>query len=521
MHDRTSRRRGRRALIGALALAALTLLGAQPAAASERTLGAAAKPPLQQAPSIVGGSPIAVAQAPWQVFVVSDFGGGRSYACGGSILDATHVLTAGHCFYDSTTATPVSATATTVVAGISNFRAPEATRQQRAVTQRRIHPNYAYTAQNAGVAPADVAVLTLSAPLNLSGPAAQAIPLVGPGAYVAGGTAAEITGFGRQASGGTPDGRLYTVGTTIGDPLACGGEANAIVTCIASAVGSACEGDSGGPLTVAGTLVGVASFVSTTGPTGECGVGSVNGYANLAAPEIRDFVLGSDTPPVAPRGGRGVSASGVFRAGGSMTCQPGTWSGSPSYTFAFVDTRDGTVLQNGPSASYAFTDGDVGRTVACQPAATNAGGTGFTRTLSSRPIEPRPAGSQPPGGSGTAAGPALRLTAKASATRVRRGGSLRWTIQVTNRGRGAARGVTVCAAPGRGVGFTALPRGTRRSRGKACWTLRTLRGGTRMTLRLPMRIGRTARVGLTRSTITVRSSNAGRRTARIGVRVRR
>ncbi len=152
-----------------------------------------------------------------------------------------------------------------------------------------------YTAANGGVAPDDVAVLTLDTPLDLSGPAAQPIALVDNGAYQPLGTAAGISGFGLQAGGAaSPDGQLYAVGTTIGDPLACGGEANAVVTCISSAVGSACEGDSGGPLTVGTVLAGVASFVSTSGPSGECGIGSLNGYTNLAAGEIREFVLGND-----------------------------------------------------------------------------------------------------------------------------------------------------------------------------------------------------------------------------------
>jgi uncharacterized repeat protein (TIGR01451 family) len=512
MHDRTSRRRGHGALTSALALLALAL-GAQTAAADEQTLGPAPRQPLAAKPAIVGGTPISVAQAPWQVFLYSTLPGGRTYACGGSILDASRIVTAGHCVYNSATATPVAAADLTVVAGISNTRAPEATRQPRSVTQVRIHPGYTYTAQNAGVAPADVAVLTLSAPLNLSGAAAKPIPLIAAGAYPAVGTAAGITGFGRQAAGGTPDGRLYAVGTTIGDPLACGGEANAVVDCISSPAGSACEGDSGGPLTIGAALAGVASFVATTGPTGECGVGSVNGYANLAAPEIRDFVLGSDNPPVAPRGGQGVSARGQFLAGGSMTCQPGVWSGSPTYTYTFVDTRNGQVLQSSPSDTYVFGDGDVGRTVACQPAATNAGGTAITRTQASQPIGARPPAPKP------VARPRLRLAVRGSTGRVRRGGTVRWAITVSNRGRAGATGVTVCAAPGRGFAFAALPRGARRSRGRACFSLRTVKAGKRRTVRVTMRAARGARTGLVRSTFSLRSGNGGSVAGRVGVRI--
>lgn len=527
MQDRKSRLTGRGALLGALALVTFAF-GATTAAASDGSLRLGPQDPQRWKPAIVGGTAIPVTQAPHQVFLFSELAGGRTYACGGSILNATTIVTAGHCVYDPSSATPVAAADLTVVAGISNFRTPEATRQPRDVAQVRIHPGYSYTAQNGGVAPADVATLTLDAPLDLSGAAARAIDLVGSGAYPALGTAATITGFGRQAAGGTPDGQLYAVGTTIGDPLACGGEANAVVDCITSQVGSACEGDSGGPLTIAGALAGVASFVSTTGPTGECGVGSINGYTNLAAAEIREFVLGNDNPPVAPRGGQGVSARGVFQAGGSMTCQPGTWSGAPTYTYTFVDTRNGQVLQSGANATYAFGDGDVGRTIACQPAATNAGGTAITRTeaspaIAARPVAPQPRPEpqpRPQPRRPAARRPSLRLSATASATRVRPGATVRYAIAVANRGRASATRVTVCSAPGRGLSFASLPRGATRSRGRACWSLRTVRAGTRRTVTVTLRVARSARAGaVLRNVVSLRSANGGARTARAGVRV--
>ncbi|MBB4663828.1 serine protease [Conexibacter arvalis] len=500
-------------------------MGASAASASDGTLRLGPQQPIGKKPAIVGGTAIPVTQAPWQVYVRSDLDGGRTYACGGSIVDATHVVTAGHCVYDPTTATRVGTAALTVVAGISNVNAPESTRQERGVAAIRVHPGYRYTADNGGVAPDDVAVLALSAPLDLRGPAVRAIALVGSGAYPALGTVATITGFGRQAAGVAPDGGLYAVGTTIGDPLLCGGADNAVVDCVASQVGSACEGDSGGPLTIAGALAGVASFVTTTGPTGTCGVGSWNGYTNLAAPEIRAFVLGDDDPPIAPRGGSDVSAVGVFQAGGTMTCSPGTWSGAPTFAYTFLDTRNGEVLQSGPSAAYAFGDGDVGRTVACQPAATNAGGTGITRTAASpaiaaRPSQPAPQPRPAPQPSRPAARrPALRLSVNASAKRARPGATVRHAITVANRGRAAATRVVVCSAPGRGLAFRKLPSAATRSRGRACWSLRTVGAGGRRTVRVTLRVARSARPAVARNAVSVRSANAGRRAVRAGVRV--
>lgn len=532
MHQRTARIPGRRSIAGLVALAAL-LLAAPGALASEGTLRLGPQTEVGKKPAIVGGTAISVTQAPWQVFLQADAGGGYFYNCGGSIIDRTHVVTAGHCVYNSRTLTQFAAGDLTVVAGISNFRTPESTRQPVGVADIAVHPGYTYTAENGGVAPDDVALLTLDTPLDLSGPAAQPIALVDNGGYAAPGTPASISGFGLQAAGGTPDGQLYAVGTTIGDPLACGSDANAVITCISSQVGSACEGDSGGPLTVGTVLAGVASFVTTTGPSGECGVASVNGYTNLAAGEIREFVLGNPAPPQAPRGGRDVSATGVFQSGGSMTCSPGTWSGAPTYTYTFVDTRNGQVLQSGASATYAFTDADVGRTIACQPAATNAGGTGITRTEASPAIavNPNPPRRQEPTPTPTprrptprrpaAKKPALRLSVKAAATHVRPGAKVLYTIKVANRGRGAAGKVVVCDAPGKGLAFSSLPKGAKKSRGRACWTLGTVKANSSRTLKVTLRVSGSASNGLlARNAVSLRSGNGGSRSTAANVRVR-
>lgn len=297
MHIRKFRIPGRAAAAALVALGAL-LTSATAAFASDRPLTLRQDEPVKK-PAIVGGTPITIAQVPWQVFLESTVPGGVA-RCGGTIINTTTVVTAAHCVYDSSTGQPILAAAMTVKAGISDFRNPEATRQDSPVAQVRVHPGYVYDLGSRGVAPDDVAVLTLAVPLNFSGPAVRQIAPTSPFAYLAPGTAASISGFGRQTAGGTPDGKLYGLDTTVGDPLACGGEANAVVLCVTSQVGSACQGDSGGPLTAGGVFAGVASFVTVSGPTGECGPGSLNGYTNLAAPEILEFIQGSANPPIAP-----------------------------------------------------------------------------------------------------------------------------------------------------------------------------------------------------------------------------
>lgn len=68
---------------------------------------------------VVGGQSIPVASAPWAVYVQD-----KSGSCSGSILDPSHVLTAGHCVVDSATGAADSPSQLVVTAGVSNFRHP-------------------------------------------------------------------------------------------------------------------------------------------------------------------------------------------------------------------------------------------------------------------------------------------------------------------------------------------------------------------------------------------------------------
>ncbi|HEY4278513.1 MAG TPA: serine protease [Conexibacter sp.] len=492
--------------------ALLVSASAASAAAPTQTLHAEQPPGGAKAPAIVGGTPTPVTQVPWQVFVQGQVDSTHFEDCGGSILDATHVVTAGHCVFNGTTAQRIPDSAMKVGAGISNSQAIEETAQAPIdVATVRVHPLYSFTTQNGGVAPDDVAVLQLATPLRF-GPDVQPIALIADGAYPAVGTSAGISGFGRQATGVEPDGLLYSVGTTITDPTSCGvGDANALIDCVSSTTGSACEGDSGGPLTINNTtLAGVASFVRLGDPTGECGVGSFNGYTNLSAPEIQDFVRGNDNPPLAPRGGSDVSATVPPTTVGAMVCKPGTWSNSPTFAYSFVDTRNGQVLQSSASDSYRFTSADVGRTIACQVAATNAGGTGITRTVASRPIRPAPPTPRP----------LLRLGVRASKARAVKGASVTFAIRTINRGKAAAKSVAVCDTPGRGLSFGKLPKGAKKSHGRACWKLGTLKAGKGATVKIALRVNQASKVGKrVKNAASVSASNGAGKKASATVRV--
>ncbi len=467
-----------------------------------RTLGYADQKPERL---IVNGTAISIRQAPWQTYVESTIGS-RTSACGGSIYDATHVITAAHCvFTDANLPRPPASF--TVVAGVSNVEtpAPGDAPQTRAVAAVRSHPLFNPVAGPGS--PDDVAVLQLATPLNLGIPTAQAIRLA-TGGSPAQGTLAGITGFGRQVPGQQPNGQLYGVFTNVTNPLICGGPNNALFLCVTAVTTSACQGDSGGPMTVGSpaSLVGVLSF----GPNA-CGPGSVNGYVNVTAPEIAQFIAGNANPPLAPRGGSDITARGIFQVGQALTCSPGTWSNNPTFTYTFVNESTRVALQSGPSPSYHFRQADLGQTVACLVTATTAGGTGISLTEASPPIAAAPP--PPPK-------PRLTVAVKPSKRTIRPGGSVSFAIRVSNRGSATARRVSVCDRPGRGLVFRGTPRRARRSKGRVCWRISSLRVRSGRTLRVRLRARRTNRSQVVTNTVAARAKNATRvqATARIVVR---
>jgi hypothetical protein len=328
--------------------------------------------------SIVGGSLISITQAPWQVGVFAFIPEVGALLCGGSILDSTHILTAGHCTYNPETNAPLPAGDFLVVAGASNLAVKNAEEQEAKTTGVRRHPYYNYAIGAGGGD--DVAVIELKEPLNLSGPSATSIGLTS-GPTPAEGASVNLTGYGAESTSGELSGKLYSLGMTLAFSRRCGGAADALFLCASTPSGSLCSGDSGSGLTTTGaqkTVVGVTDTVEVISGKA-CLNGAIGGFVNVAAPEIKDFIEGSETPPRAPRGG-GAIIEGVLTPGHSLTCQPGNWSNNPTITVAFIDSTSEQTLQSGPSSTYPLSAADVGRTILCEVQAANAGGTGIGRT---------------------------------------------------------------------------------------------------------------------------------------------
>ena len=326
---------------------------------------------------------------------------GERLLCGGSIVGPTAILTAAHCVFDDTTNQPIPAGDFKVLAGTADLSASEPTLQERSVSSVRPHPFYNPTEPLPRAD--DVAVLTLSTPLTETAGSVQKLALSALGVGPAEGTAVGLTGFGEESSS-PPEltEKLNAISMTTGFPRRCGGESDALYVCASTPSGSLCSGDSGSALTLPGspaTAVGVTDTVQIIQGVA-CRPGAGGGFANLAAPEIADFVSGSESPPRAPRGGGDIAISNVTSVGDTVTCLPGTWSNSPSFTFVFSDGPGGPLLQSGPAQTYLLTSADVGRTITCEVRAANAGGTGSARiglvlAVTSAPGAVSGAGAQP------------------------------------------------------------------------------------------------------------------------------
>ena len=198
--------------------------------------------------TIIGGVDATIQESPWQVLVVATYTGGEAFSCGGSILNATWVLTAAHCVTNGG-ATPLQVS---VTAGMTDRNFPG---QQVLADQITMHPGY-----NDQTFLNDIALIRLASPLALDGVNAAAInlPIGLPAGWPALNTPALITGWGETAPDVTPailqkatisvlaaPGQFCTVGgslTYAPDQMMCAGTL--------TGPPGACRGDSGGAAAV-------------------------------------------------------------------------------------------------------------------------------------------------------------------------------------------------------------------------------------------------------------------------------
>ncbi|MGW7417936.1 S1 family peptidase [Streptomyces sp. NPDC054863] len=207
------------------------------------------------AAAIHGGKNTTTTDHPYTMEIRSKATNGvvSEHICGGTLIAPDKVLTAAHCIDEEEGKPPVTFE---VVGGRTDLRTTKGTVRQ--IASMKIHPkfdapNYLY----------DAAVLTLAKPMPY-----KTLPVAGPkdAALFESGRSATALGWGLTATG-TQGVRLKAARLTLSPLKGCDPYTQPTDTplnklCTIPATGtfdSTCRGDSGGPLIVAGKLVGIAS----------------------------------------------------------------------------------------------------------------------------------------------------------------------------------------------------------------------------------------------------------------------
>lgn len=76
--------------------------------------------------------------------------------------------------------------------------------------------------------------------------------------------------------------------------------------------------------------------------------------------------------PPAPENSAVPTITGTTAVGSTLTCNPGTWSGSPTYAYAWL--RDTATIGGSTTSTYDVQSADTATTLTCQVTASNAGG---------------------------------------------------------------------------------------------------------------------------------------------------
>ena len=324
-------------------------------------------------PRIVGGAPISIAQAPWQVSLHIR----NSALCGASIIGNQWLVTAAHCVAG---AAPSEISAFVGVTNLSERSAQNAV----SVSGVTIHPNW-----NANSFSGDLALLQLAVPLTFSTTIQPiSLPITqDPGAWPAAGTAAQISGWGSTSYGGTSSDALLAASVSVlGGPsdTACGSYGGSFRSsesiCAGVPEGSidTCQGDSGGPLVITTGTGPVLAGVTSVGK--ECALPNFPGiYARMTSflPWINQYVPPPTSTPNEPLN---VVATSRSRERVSLTWDAPTYDGGlviSNFVVSLVgETGELTPVCTSPVSPCVVTNQKAGSVLAVVVQAVNELGVG-------------------------------------------------------------------------------------------------------------------------------------------------
>jgi secreted trypsin-like serine protease len=257
--------------------------------------------------SIVGGSTATTEEWPWAAFILALDRRDRGYACTGTVVAPTLILTAAHCVQDVVTGRRTPLGRYTVVTGSSDLR-DEAVRQLSRVRRAIVYPGF-----NRFKLHGDAALLELATPTTM-----PAIGLAEPSdvALLGSGLPTYIAGWGQRGGGGSakPTLILRRARTFVQRRLYCRNHSRPyypffnfsfqLCTITAPKLNSGtCHGDSGGPalaFRADGTPVQIG--ITSLGPANcDTRLPDVYTRTDLVAPWVSEWIAAS--PPPAPVAG--------------------------------------------------------------------------------------------------------------------------------------------------------------------------------------------------------------------------
>ena len=230
--------------------------------------------------AIVGGTAAAPGEFPSVAKIV--FG---AFSCTGTLIDATHVLTAGHCgSVTGATEFGIPAAWPTPLITVTIGGTASGTGERVPVSQATVHPNYLFTYGY------DITLLTLARPSTMrptkvAGPSERRLWTAG--------AVTSIVGWGTTSEGGRAPATLQKAKVPITTDDDCAAvystfEAKTQVCAGYEAGGvDTCQGDSGGPMFSRGRLVGATSYGDGCARPGKPGV-----YARVADTTLRTWIKG-------------------------------------------------------------------------------------------------------------------------------------------------------------------------------------------------------------------------------------
>jgi len=211
-------------------------------------------------PRIVNGEDAKVGEIPYQVSLQQK--SSNFHFCGGSVLNENYVITAAYCVADE------KEEDIQVIAGTIDLTDRQ-TKSQHEVVKIIVHEEY--DPSNSWIN--DIALLKIKPPFKLSTTIGKV--LLPPNDTVLTNLVAVMSGWGRLWQGGSTVTKLQRVSVVTADQAFCkykykwdmGYNVFPTQVCTNSSDRGPCHGDSGGPLTANGKLIGLVSWMNNCGST--------------------------------------------------------------------------------------------------------------------------------------------------------------------------------------------------------------------------------------------------------------